>query len=44
MLYYCVGKLHVYERGVVFCHPHQGSIVIPKGELSAIHLYDGVRM
>ena len=36
------GQLFLCEYGLAYVHPRHGAIVLPKPELSAIHVYDGV--
>ncbi|XP_029819568.1 uncharacterized protein C20orf194 homolog [Manacus vitellinus] len=35
------GKLHFFSDGILFAHPHHGSISISKNHMSSISLYDG---
>ncbi|XP_015271849.1 PREDICTED: uncharacterized protein C20orf194 homolog [Gekko japonicus] len=35
------GKLHFFSDGLLFCHPHYGSIAISKTHMTSIRFYDG---
>ncbi|KAL8206549.1 UNVERIFIED_CONTAM: hypothetical protein K2H54_008755, partial [Gekko kuhli] len=35
------GKLYFFSDGLLFCHPHYGSIAIPKMHMTSIRFYDG---
>ncbi|XP_058048884.1 dynein axonemal assembly factor 9 [Ahaetulla prasina] len=35
------GKLYFFSEGLLFCHPHYGSITISKAHMVSIQFYDG---
>ncbi|KAH0615734.1 hypothetical protein JD844_026118 [Phrynosoma platyrhinos] len=35
------GKLYFFSEGLLFCHPHYGSITISKTHMTSIRFYDG---
>ncbi|XP_053258075.1 dynein axonemal assembly factor 9 [Podarcis raffonei] len=35
------GKLYFFSEGLLFCHPHYGSITISKAQMTSLRFYDG---
>jgi len=42
ILYFLVGKLVFFSEGILFVHPHYGSITLSMSHINTIKLYDGV--